>query len=242
MRDEFTNLLGAFRTALDFLNAPANKRLWQGQPPLRFTQKVADASAATQALADFCQMQSSVIQGAAMDKAREEKELEDAAYVLGQAVAECCRSLGNETDAAKAAFARSVWQRMRDAALLASAREVIRLAQGLLADPSSPASTAAMECGITPAHIASCLQEADDYEAVLTAPQQTLSSRKAITGLLRDRFNEVEAHFASLDVLVEQFPHSTFIAGYHAARTIRDLGHGPRASNNEPSPLPVPKA
>ncbi|HBJ84008.1 MAG TPA: hypothetical protein DDZ88_09100 [Verrucomicrobiales bacterium] len=121
---------------------------------------------------------------------------------------------------------------MRDAALLANAREVIRVAEGLLAGADT--ATAA-ECGITAATVAACKKEADDYEAVISAPQQAIAGRKATTGQLRERFNTVEAVFASLDGLVEQFPDKTFVAAYHAARIVRDLGHGP---GTEPTPAP----
>lgn len=232
MKDEFTNRLNAFRTTLDFLQAPANKPKWDGQSPVRFTTRVAEAVAAVAALAEFCQQQGAVIKGAAVDKAREEKELEDAAFVLGQAVAECCRGLGNVADAARCAFSKSAWRGMRDAALLANAREVIRVAEGLLAGAQA---AAAAECGVTTASVAACKKEADDYEAVISAPQQAIAGRKATTAQMRDRFNAVEAVFASLDGLVEQFTDKTFVGGYHAARTVRDNGHGPGA---EPAPQP----
>jgi len=234
MKDEFTNRLGAFRTTLDFLQAPANKVKWDGLPPLRFTSRVTEAVAAVAALAEFCQQQGAVIKGAAVDKKREEKELEDAAYVLGQAVAEYCRGLGNEADAARCAFSKSAWRGMRDAALLANAREVIRVAGVLLAGADADK---AAECGITAATVAACRKEADDYEAVISLPQQAIAGRKATTARMRDRFNAVEAVFAGLDGLVEQFSDKTFVAAYHAARTVRDLGRGP-AAEAPPSPPP----
>lgn len=236
MKDEFTNRLGAFRTTLDFLQASANKPKWDGLPPLRFTARVAEAVTAVAALAVFGQQQGAVIKGAAVDKAREEKELEDAAYVLGSAVAECCRGLGNEADAARCAFSLSAWRGMRNAALLANAREVIRIAGVLLA---GAAADKAAECGITAATVAACKKEADDYEAVISLPQQAIAGRKATTGQLRDRFNAVEAVFSSLDGLVEQFADKTFVAAYHAVRSIRDLGHGPGAVPTPPAP-PAP--
>jgi hypothetical protein len=93
------------------------------------------------------------------------------------------------------------------------------------------------ECGITAATVAACKKEADDYEAVISAPQQAIAGRKATTAQMRDRFNAVEAVFASLDGLVEQFTDKTFVGGYHAARTVRDLGHGPGA-DTPPEPAP----
>jgi hypothetical protein len=235
MKDEFTNRLNAFRTTINFLLHPDQKPKWQGQPPLRFAQRTAEAATAVQALAEFCQKQGSVITGSAEDKAREEKELEDAVHVLGQAVGECCSSLGNEADAAKCAFSLGQWQKMRDATLEANAREVIRIAQAVLG--SHPAEAA--ECGITAAAITACTKEADDFFAIITAPQQAIAGRKALTTLLRDRFNAVEAIFARMDALVDQFPDKVFVAGYKAARIIRDQGHGPSAPDTLP---PAPPA
>jgi hypothetical protein len=237
MKDEFTNRLGAFRTTLDFLNATTNKPKWDGVPPLRFTSRAAEAGTAVAALAEYCQQQSAVIKGAAVDKAREEKELEDEAYVLGQAVVECCGGMGNEADAARCDFSKSAWRGMRDAALLANAREVIRIAEELLAGPHA---AVAAECGISADSVAACKKEADDYKAVLTAPQQSIATRKALTAKLRERFNAVEKVFNSLDGLVEQFPDKTFVAGYHAARTVRDLGHGPVTEPTPAPPAPPP--
>jgi len=124
---------------------------------------------------------------------------------------------------------------MRDAALLANAREVIRIAEGLLAGTQA---AAAAECGVTAASVAACKKEANDYEAVISAPHQAIAGRKATTGQMRDRFNAVEAIFASLDGLVEQFADKTFVAAYHAARTVRDNGGGPGAEPAPPAPAP----
>ncbi|MBE7497467.1 MAG: hypothetical protein HS117_21180 [Verrucomicrobiaceae bacterium] len=238
MKDEFTNRLGAFRTTIDFLFNDANQPKWNGLPPARFTTLAADAASAVNALEAFCQAQGVVITGAAVDKAKEEKELEDAAFVLGQAVAECCRGLGNEADAAKCAFSKSAWQGMRDAALLANAKEVIRIAGLLLAGPNA---AAAAECGISAPGVAACQKEADDFAKVISAPQQAIAGKKALTGLLRDRFNAVEAIFTRMDGLVEQFTDKVFVAAYHAARVVRDLGHGP-GGGTPPAPVPPPSA
>lgn len=238
MKNEFTNRLDSFRTTLKFLHMPANQALWSGQPPLRFGVRVGEADLAVTELAEFCRQQGVVITGSAADKAREEAELEQAAFVLGQAVAECYRSLGNEADAAKADFSLTRWQRMRDATLLSTARTVIGLAIELANGANSSAAT---ECGVTLTAAATCTKEADDFHLIISAPQQAIAGKKALTGLLRDRFNTVEEIFVSMDGLVEQFTDKVFVAGYHAARTVRDLGHGPGAPV-PPPPSPQPPA
>lgn len=232
MKDEFTNRLGMFRTVTDYLFDPANMPKWNGQPPLRFASRAAEAASGVNALEQFCQQQGAVITGSAADKAREEDELESAAYVLGQAVAECCRALGDEAGAHQCEFSLSQWRRMRDAALLAGARTVIATAQSVLG--AHPAEAA--ECGITSAAITQCTQEADEFEALISAPQQAIAGRKGLTVQLRQRFNAVEAIFASMDALVDQFADRNFVESYKAARIVRDLGHGP----GEPPPPPAP--
>ncbi len=238
MNATFTNRLDSFRTTLAYLGQPGNTALWHDKAPARFTQRVTDATAAVTALASFCQQQTSVITGNATDKDREQAELEYAAYRLGNAVAECCRATGNETDAAKADFSLTRWQRMRDATLLLNAQEVIRLAQGLSAGAKKATATA---CGITPERIAATVKEAADFEALIASPQQAIAARKAYTGLLRDRFNAVEAIFTSLDNLIDQFPSLTFVEGYKASRLTRDLGHGPGNATPAPPAAPVVK-
>ena len=237
MRTEFTNRLDSFRTTLAFLDS--RSAVWKGQPPLRFTKRAADAVAAVDELAAFCQQQGAIITGSATDKEREQAELEDVIYPLGKAVAECCRDLGNEADAAKADFTSSAWRRMRDATLLANARQVIALASGLLGGAQA---AVAAECGITAAAVAVATKEADDFEAVIASPQQAIAGRKGLTALLRDRFNAVEAIFGSLDNLIEQFGDSAFVAGYKAARITRDLGHGPATPPETPPSPPAPPA
>ena len=236
MNDSFTNRLGMFRTVADYLFDPANNPKWNGQPPVRFTTRAAEAASAVNALEQFCQQQSTVITGSAADKAREERELEDAAHLLGNAVAECCRTLGDEHGAQQCEFSLSAWRRMRNAHLLGAARTVIASAQSVLS--AHPAEAA--ECGITGAAITACTQEADDYEAVISAPQQAIATRKGLTMQMRQRFNDVEAIFASMDGLVDQFADQNFVQGYKAARTVRDLGHGPGESEPPPPTPPNP--
>lgn len=235
MKDSHTNRLGAYRTTLDYLNQASNKPIWQGQPPARFGTLVTQATEAVDALAAFCQEQSAVITGAAQDKKREEEELEFAAHRLGQAVAECCNGIGSHADAARCDFTLSKWRQMRHEHLLANAREVIRIARALLAGPHA---AEAGECGITTASVDTCENEANDFAAIIAAPQQAIANRKGHTTLLRARFNEVDALFDRLDSLIIQFPAPAFIAGYRAARTIRDLGRGP-SRDNEPTPPPA---
>ena len=189
--------------------------------PLRFGKRAVEAKESVATLAAFCEAQTSQIGGIAVDKAREEKELEDAAYVLGKAVAVCSRDLNNEEDAAKVGFSLSDWREMRDAILLSTSREAIRIARALLASHAADAA----DCGITAELVNETEREANEFESALGTPRAAIGERRALTAALRDRFNEVEAIFAKMDGLVAQFPDDTFIDGYLAARSVVDAGH-----------------
>lgn len=220
MKDSYTNRLDAFRATLSFLDDPERIGIWKDKAPLRFGKRAGEARDAVAGLAEFCEKQTSAIGGVAVDKAREEAELEDAAYLLGQAVAVCCRELGDETSAMKVDFSLSAWRGLRDALLLSTARETIKIARKLLADHLEDAE----DCGITAQMVNETEREANEFEAALGTPRVAIGERRALTAALRDRFNAVEGIFQKMDSLVEQFRDDVFIDGYFAARSIVDAG------------------
>ena len=114
MKDEFTNRLGAFDTSLANLNKAENKAVWFNQPPVIFTAKVADATAAVTELRVFCQKQATAITGATKDKEREGKEAIEVAHPLGRALVTWFRDQGDETNAAKLDLTETGWRRLRD--------------------------------------------------------------------------------------------------------------------------------
>ena len=240
MQDEFANRLAMFQTSRGTLNSPANKPVWFQQVPLIFSTKADQAFSALAELETFAGQQDRTTTGAAQDKQREEKELEDAAHLLGGTLAIWFRDQGDETQAAQADLPISGWRRLRNQQLLEKARQTRDLAQSVV---SGPQATAAATYGVTPAAVTSLTKEIDDYAAVITAPQQGIAARKALTAQLRDRFNAVEAQFATLDHLILQFntttPGETLIAAYQASRTIRDLGHRPATKPTPTPPAPV---
>lgn len=228
MKDEFVNRLGMFRTATGTLNRPEYLPVWQNQPPQIFTTKATAAMQAVEDLADFTAQQQAVLTGAADRKATEEDELEQEAFRFGGVLAIWLRDQGDTENAAKVDFPLSGWRRMRDETLLQQARLLQQLGEAALATPEA---TTAEVYGITPAALAKLTKEADDFAAVISNPQQAIAERKARTRQLRDRFNEVESQFQTLDRLIELF-HTTpegrnLIAAWHTSRIIRDLGPGP---------------
>jgi hypothetical protein len=138
--------------------------------------------------------------------------------------------LDDEAAAAKVDFSLSDWRDKRDAVLLSTARETIGIARKLLA--AHPAD--AEECGVTAEMVSETEREANEFEAALGTPRAAISSRRALTAAMRDRFNAVEAIFARMDSLVEQFPDEDFIEGYFAARSVVDAGR--RRKKTAPAP------
>lgn len=240
MRDEFTNRLGMFDTTLANLNKPANKAVWFQQPPVVFTAKVADATAAVEALRDFCRKQETAITGAAQDKLREEKEAVEVAHTLGRALVTWFRDQADETNAAKVDLSESGWRRLRDQILVDTGRLVRELAQGVVAGPKA---AEADTYGINAAAVASLNKEVEEYAAVVSAPQTGIADRKRLTEQMRERFNAVEVKFGALDDMILQFGSTeagrALVASHKAARIVRDLGAGP-SPTPPPTPPPAP--
>ncbi len=240
MQDVFANRLAMLLTSRGTLNSPANKAIWFQQEPLIFTTKAEQAFTALDGLAAFAGQQDRTIAGVALDKQREEQELEDAAHLLGGTLAIWFRDQGDETQAAISDLPISRWRHLRNQELLERARQTRDLAQSVV---SGPQAATAVTYGVTTAAVTGLTKEIDDYAAVITAPQQSIAERKSLTSQLRDRFNAVEALFAVLDHLILQFGTTPaarlMIAAYQNSRAIRDTGH--RASTNPtPSPPPPP--
>lgn len=227
MKDEFRNRLGMFNTSLGTLHAPQHKTTWENQPPVVFTTKVGTARTAYDGLVAFTTEHSQDITGSAADKRREEDELEVAAFNLGQALLEWFTDQDDLESAAKVDRSQSAWRRLADADLVAQAKIARDLAQGVVGGPD--AATAA-DYGITQAEVDALTSETDDFETLISAPQQSIAGRKALTGQYRARFNEVEAKFESLDRLILRFNKTeagrALIAAYQASRVVRDLGSG----------------
>ncbi|MCA9206435.1 MAG: hypothetical protein KDA59_25455 [Planctomycetales bacterium] len=234
MRDREWNRLRMFQTATGILNDEKYKPIWHEQRPLIFTAKV---TAIEQAIADFesvARQQETNITGSAADKRREETELEQAAHLLGGALAIWYRDQNNLEDAAKVDMTITDWRKMRDEQLLGQARLLEGLATAVV---SGPDAASAADYGVDAAEVALLKKEADDYEAVITAPQQSQASRAAMTRQIVDRANGIERQFEELDRLILQYrrhPNGPdFIAAYQSARVIRDLGVRHRAPSTD---------
>lgn len=229
MKDEFTNRLGAFRTTLDFLQAPANKVKWDGQPPLRFGSRVAEAVTALAALAEFCQQQGAVITGAAVDKAREEQELEDAAFVLGQAVAWATRRTPPAARLPKAPGVACGTPRCwrtpgRSSALPAHCWRA--------RTPPPQRNAASPPPAWPPAPRRRTTTRRSSAPRSRPSREERPPPASCATASMRSR-----PSLPALTAWWSKFADQTFVASYYAARIVRDLGHGPGADT---PPVPAP--
>ncbi len=233
MNDDHLNRLNMARKVLAVLDKTGNKAVWNGKAPLVFTAKVGLLQGEVAAAVAAGSVQELATTGTTKDKAREEKELEDAAHVLGSALVLCCRDDGDETNAAPFDLRLSQWRALRDEQLLAKATALHAAALALTADPAK--APTALDYGITPAAVTSLKKEIDDYAALIAAPDTAIVSKKAVTASLRPLLAAVDARLRELDLLVPQFRRVTggaaFESEYRAARQINDRGHGPGTGN-----------
>ncbi len=239
MKNEFTNRIGMFQTSLGILQDPKRQPLWFQLNPVIFTTKVAAAAAGVLALEKFCQQQGIVPTGTTADKMHAEKTLDTTAHSLARALVTWFTDKNDLTNAAKVDFVPSDWLRFRDEVLLGKARIVSDLAHQVIADP---AATDAAKYDLTAATAKVVDDGITDYAKYITAPQQAQSDRHSLTEQLRLRFNAVENLFVQVDDMILRFNGTeagqAMIAAYHAARVVRNYGHGP----GTPPPAPKPKA
>lgn len=245
MQDEFTNRLAMFNAAKETLFVPAHKAVWFDKKPEIFALKVARAMQALDELTLFCRQQSSVISGVTQDKTREEREAIEVAFTLAGLLVEYYRDNNDETNAAKVDMPLSALRRLRDLEAVNKLREVHDLGKSLVENSDPAIVTAAAQYDITTERLTSVHEEVEEFAEIVAAPQASISQRAALTKQLRDRFNAVEAKFASLDNLILAFNNTpegrALIAAYQASRIVRDSGGSPGTPNtNTPNTPPNP--
>ena len=225
--------LKAFNRSLDLLAKQENRPLWENLPPLVFTVKYGEAVTMVEAIEDAAKKQEAGLGGVTEQKDREETELEDADFILAQAVALWLTDKGREAEAGEIDLTKSEWQGLRDQQLLAKSKLVIERAEAVVAEPDAAAY------GITAAAIAALVSERSDYDEIVNAPGVAQAIRKALTKGFRPAFNLVEKKFRQLDSLIIQFGKTPagaqMVAEWKDAR-IQKGNNGP----DEPAVPPVP--
>lgn len=202
MNTELDLRLKAFNRSLGVLDLAEHVALWKDKAPLIFTTKKAEADSMTAALADGAKKQETGLGGIVDEKDREETELEDAAFVVAQALLSWFNDQKQETEAAEVDFSKSSWQGLRDQQLLTKSQRVIDLATAVIGGAKA---TQAAEYGITAEAVTGLTKERGDFDEIVNAPSVAQSIRKALTKGLRPAFALVEKKFKELDGLIIQF-------------------------------------
>ncbi|MCB1092148.1 MAG: hypothetical protein KDL87_11485 [Verrucomicrobiae bacterium] len=207
---------------------PENKTVWEGQTPPRFETKLEECRALLAAFEAASQSQSTDRTGIALDKLKEERDLEQAAYNYGGLLAAYALEAGNQALATKHDKPGSAWHQMRDAALIQAARE---LQADMAATVAGPDAALAAQYGIDAAAVAALTKEADDYDACLVAPIDSIEARAQLTLNLPEMARNMTAHFEILERIARAFRGTAageaFFQAFTAAGSVPDLGHGP---------------
>jgi hypothetical protein len=242
MNDQFLNRLAMHRTVLETLDKPEHKAVWEAQPPPIFGTKVGTLRTKVAKLGELVTKHQTELSGIAEQKLKEEKELEDAAYELGSALAAYFDDQNHADKAAEVELSRSGWRRLRDEQLLARAKTVSqRLSEELIAN-----AVQLTPYGLAVADKTTLEKEIADYEKIIHSPQTAIAGRRAVTVSLRPHFREVSELLASLDKLVLRFGSTeagqAFVTAYQSARIVRESGGnpGPQTSPATPAPNPQP--
>ncbi len=101
MRDEFANRQSMHLTVLNLLDKPESRAVWEDNNPIKFTERVGEFRAKVTALTATIAEKTSDITGQAVEKDREETELEVLAQELGVTFAEYLGDQGREGEAAE---------------------------------------------------------------------------------------------------------------------------------------------
>lgn len=234
MKNEFSNRQSMHEAVLAYLAPPASRAIWDGKPPIVFTQKAAELKTLVVELGKFIRDQEAIIKGFAEEKAREENDVEVISHEIGSVLAGYYLDRNREPDARAVDHSPTEWLHMRDASLVEQARLVHQKLVAALADDVDGLAAYGLDAN----DAANLLREIDEYAAVIASPAAAIANRRALTSLLRPRFREVSRVLQSMDRLVLRFRSSPggvrFVEGWEAARVIRDLGY--RSADTPPTP------
>ncbi len=242
MKDTLSNKLSSFNATLNVADMPEFVPLWKGQPPLAFTEGLAEARDMVTALATTGAKQSAPITGETEGLKILRETLETKLHVLCRAVFQAFSYLNRVEDAAKVDFAPSDFSRARAGALAGIAETVLELAEPLTVTPVGGGAAPGEKYGVTIARIAALDTLWTNFSTAVGAPAGARAKRKALSDKLPGDFRDVEMKFAALDDLVVQFGDSEigsdFVNAWFNARKVSALGR--RAAKPTPSVPPAP--
>jgi hypothetical protein len=243
MNDDQTNKLNMIGACVAVAEKAEHRTVWDGKAPAAFGADLAALKTGRLATLEIATKAASAITGAAEEKVVAEGALEAAAFTVARATAYHLKKTGDLTRRAKVNFTRSAIVRLREQALLNTARDILATATGAKDEPG------AADRGVTPAALAALAKAADDFESLLGQPRTGIVSRSALVADLKTRVAGLMEETADLDDLVIQFAGTEagdrFIAAWKKARIIIDAGHGPgddkpAAGGTTPPATPAP--
>jgi len=233
MNIELDLRLKAFNRSLGVLDLAEHVALWKDKAPVVFTTKHDEAASMTAALEDAAKKQEAGLGGVVEEKDREEAELEDAAFVVAQALLSWFNDQKQETEAGEVDFAKSAWQGLRDQQLLTKSQRVIDLAKAVTGGTKA---VDAAKYGIIAEAVAELTKERKDYDDIVNEPGVAQSVRKALTKGFRPAFNLVEKKFKELDGLIIQFGKTDAGKGMIAAWKDARVQKGQNGGDDEKKP------
>jgi hypothetical protein len=236
MTAAFDIRLKSFNRSFSVLDLAENLPIWKDQTPEIFTTKHGDALAMVAVIEEAAKKQEAGLGGLTDEKDREETELEDAAFMVSQALVQWFSDHQQETEAGQVALTKSAWKSLRDQQLLAKSQLVIDHATAIT---TGPGAADAAKYGITPAAVTSLTKERKDFADIVNAPGAAQAVRKALTKGFRPAFSLIEKKFGELDALIIQFgttpAGNSMIAAWNDAR-IQKGNNGSTSAPANPTP------
>src|ERR1041385_9176194 len=207
-----TNRVNMFKTATDYLDQYVS--IWGSMAP--FVDAVTRVKANSAAI-DAASQKQETPTGATAEKEAARTTLEDAAFLMAQALSVLGHTNQNHDLRARTSLSRTDWDRLVD-------QELSNRAATLLDDANThKADLAAFN--VTQAKVDDLSQAIDHFNAVRNAPRTAVADRMAQTQsipvLIRDTISIFQNE---LDPMVNLFQptHGEFVSGYRAARVIVD--------------------
>jgi len=214
-----------FDTSLLNLNIPVNRAVCFSSRRCVYHQSCGGAGAVVE-LRKFCLKQQTAITGAAVDKEREGEKALQVAHKLGRALGNVVHDHADETNAAR-------WIYRNPAGGACATNFGGHRPAGTKPGAGGRRRANATEANtynINAAAIASVNKEVEEYAAVVSAPQQSIADRKALTQQMREPVQRGGTVVRGLDDMILQFGATAagqaLIASHKAARIVRDSGGG----------------
>lgn len=239
MEREFFNRLGRHRKTVKHLDMDGHKEIWLDKPPKVFSSTVALLRAEVGAFGGDGAAQTVPVSWE--EQNREEKELEDLAFPLSNALYDCYLDAGREADAAEWEMTATDWRKLNEQSLLDKSKRLIDQLTAMLAATPSVAA----DYNISGERITDLDKEWRDYAEVIGAPGARRAGRAALTGSMRARMRVIDGLAAKLDRHVVGFrgtpAGNLFVDGYFIARRVDDLGgSGGESPPADGGPTPPP--